>query len=88
VYGEALPVNVALIVPRSPAFRVTDIEEAIAQANSRLPDYARIGPWLTASEPFTPDNGLLTSNGRLRREQIIEHYRPALLGLLTEDIAL
>ncbi|MEE2798560.1 MAG: AMP-binding protein [Pseudomonadota bacterium] len=88
VFGEALPVNVALIVPRSPAFRVTDIEEAIAQANSRLPDYARIGPWLTASEPFTPDNGLLTSNGRLRREQIIEHYRPALLGLLTEDIAL
>ena len=30
----------------------------------------------------------LTSNGRLRREQIIEHYRAALLGLLTEDIAL
>lgn len=88
VYGEALPVNVALIVPRSSAFRVTDIEQAIAQANSRLPDYARIGPWLTASEPFSAANGQLTSNGRLRREQIIEHYQTALLGLLTEDIAL
>lgn len=88
VYGEALPTNLALIVPRSTAFSVDDITQAIARANSELPDYAQIGAWLTASEPFSAANGQLTSNGRLRRNYIIEHYRPALLGLINEDIAL
>jgi long-chain acyl-CoA synthetase len=86
VHGEALPLNLALIVPRGPAVTRGDIEQAIAQVNHRLPDYARIGAWLPAGEPFTPENGLLTANGRLRRDAVLELHRPALIGLIHEDL--
>jgi len=72
VFGEARPWNAAIIVPRlnDPAH----IEADIRKANDRLPDYARIGRWLLASEAFLPQNGMMTPNGRLRREQILATY--------------
>lgn len=87
VYGEALPRNLALLVPCSPAFGLDAMHAAVAAANRQLPDYAQISHWLIASQPFSTANGLLTGNGRLRRDAIIQHYRPALLGLLTEEIS-
>lgn len=57
----------ALIVPASPT---ADIAGAIAQGNASLPDYARIAKW-RLSRPFTPLDGTLTSNGRLRRSAIL-----------------
>ncbi len=46
--------------------------------NAKLPAYARIAAWREAA-PFTPDNGQLTGNGRLRRKAIAAAYldRPA-----------
>lgn len=81
VQGEAQPVNAAIIVPRlaedDPQLHAR-IGAAIARANSRLPDYARITLWLRANAPFSAANGLLTENGRLRRERILDHYGNAL----------
>lgn len=57
----------ALIVPASPTAHVA---EAIAQANAALPEYARIEQW-RLSRPFTPLDGTLTGNGRLRRPDIL-----------------
>lgn len=73
VFGEARPFNTALLVA-APGADTSHIERAVAQANARLPDYARIGRWLYASQPFTPHNGQLSSNGRLRREQVEAVY--------------
>lgn len=86
VYGEARPWNVAIIVPRPlPGVELAEaIPQAIAAANQSLPDYARIGKWLIASEPFTPQNGLLTSNGRLRRAEILARYGAAVDELYEE----
>ena len=42
------------------------------------PDYARIAAWVRADAPFTPENGLLTPNGRLRRAHIFAAYAQAL----------
>lgn len=76
VFGEARPWNAAIIVPRLLAGvdTQTAVAEAIAAANKLLPDYARVAKWIVASEPFTPQNGLLTANGRLRRSEILSQY--------------
>ncbi|ATJ84539.1 AMP-binding protein [Halomonas beimenensis] len=73
VYGEALTENRALIVPARPDLADAVIEADIAAANDSLPDYARIGTWRRCA-PFTPANGQLTANGRLRRSTILETY--------------
>jgi long-subunit acyl-CoA synthetase (AMP-forming) len=74
LFGEAKPWNVAVIVPRQAA---TDeqVEDAIQTLNARLPDYARISRWLRADAPFSAKNQQLTSNGRNRRDVILQHYQ-------------
>jgi long-chain acyl-CoA synthetase len=74
LFGEAKPWNVAVIVPRQAA---TDeqVEDAIQTLNARLPDYARISRWLRADAPFSTKNQQLTSNGRNRRDVILQHYQ-------------
>lgn len=76
VHGEALAANVAVIVPRGGARTDAEIEAALAAANVALPDYARVLHWIRADAPFTPANGLLTANGRLRRVALAERYLP------------
>jgi long-subunit acyl-CoA synthetase (AMP-forming) len=74
VFGEARPWNVAVIVPRSVA-AIPAIAQAIADTNRLLPDYAQIKHWLPASSPFSPQNGQMTPNGRLKRDAIWTHYQ-------------
>lgn len=74
VHGEALAANVAVIVPRRADCADADIDAALAATNATLPDYARVQRWLRADAPFTPANGLLTANGRLRRAALVERY--------------
>ena len=75
LFGEARPWNVAVIVP-APGSEGTDaIQSAIDTTNAGLPDYARVHRWVRAHEPFSPRNGLLTTNGRNRRDAIRAHYR-------------
>lgn len=87
VHGEALPCNLALIVPLHGQITHAQIAEAVALANAGLPGYARVHHWLVIAQPFTSANGLLTSNGRLRRAAIFQHYRQALQGLLPQELA-
>jgi long-subunit acyl-CoA synthetase (AMP-forming) len=82
VFGEARPKLCALVVPAGPAVDDDAIEAQVRAANRRLPDYARIGRWLRADAPFTPQNGLATPNGRLRREAVWKAYGARLDGLL------
>ena len=87
VFGEARPWNVAVIVPRPlPGQEIAEsVSRAISAANAMLPDYARIKKWLIATEPFTPQNGLLTTNGRLRRGEILAGHTRALEQLYQES---
>lgn len=73
VYGEARAWNTAVIVPRG-SLPAGDVEKAIAQANRRLPDYARVRAWVRADGAFTVENGQWTGTGRPRREQIWAAY--------------
>ncbi|WP_068830060.1 AMP-binding protein [Pseudomonas sp. BMS12] len=74
VHGESLPENVALLWPLDPSCTDEQLEATVQQANAVLPDYARIGRWQRLQQPFTPASGLLTANGRLRRDAILARY--------------
>lgn len=81
LYGEALPGNLAVLVPRQPGCSDTVLAEAVARVNADLPDYARVHHWIRASQPFHVDNGLATANGRLRRSALLKHYQSAIQAL-------
>ena len=68
VYGDAEESLSALIVSCCPDVH---LNQSVSAANLRLPSYARIGRW-SRVEAFTPQNGQLTVNGKLRRSCIIE----------------
>ncbi|MCK1789180.1 AMP-binding protein [Pseudomonas violetae] len=78
VYGEAMPGNHALLWPHRPDCTDEDLAAAVAHANEALPDYAQVHHWTRLAQPFTPANGLLTANGRPRRDAIVERYRAQL----------
>ena len=77
VQGDGQASVSALIVPRSAD---ADIADAVREANASLPAYAQVQQWRTVA-PFTPLNGHLTGNGRLRRDAIARtyHQEPSLM---------
>jgi long-subunit acyl-CoA synthetase (AMP-forming) len=72
--GEGCPDVRALVCPAQPELGQTTIERAVEHANERLPDYARVRHVVRMPEAPTLSNGLLTANGRLRRERILERF--------------
>lgn len=78
LHGEARARNVAVLVPRAAACSDAELQAAVAEVNGHLPDYARVHSWLRARGPFRIDDGLLTSNGRLRREALLARYGEAI----------
>jgi acyl-CoA synthetase (AMP-forming)/AMP-acid ligase II len=81
VFGEAEAHLSALIIAQHQSVSRDTIQLAIENLNQGLPAYARISSWHHLSEPFTVANGLLTTNGRPRRERILENLRT----LIEED---
>ena len=77
VHGEARPFNVAIVWPRDPALDDAALRRALDAVNRDLPDYARIGDVVRADAPFSVADGLLTANGRPRRDAILARYRDA-----------
>jgi long-subunit acyl-CoA synthetase (AMP-forming) len=70
VVGDGQAQLSALLVTAKDDVSDEAIQMAITSVNQDLPDYAQIGPWMLADEPFTPNNGLATANGRLKRDLI------------------
>jgi long-subunit acyl-CoA synthetase (AMP-forming) len=81
VHGEARPYVVAILSATDASVSDNELDRAVAAANAGLPDYARVRAWLRAPEPFSFDNGLLTSNGRPRRAEILHRH-----GALLDDL--
>ena len=83
-YGEGRPFNVAILVPR-PGIAPHELNQAVATVNGQLPDYARIGGWIAADQPFTPGNGQAGRTGCIRREAIHGHYRARIEQLYSTE---
>jgi long-subunit acyl-CoA synthetase (AMP-forming) len=73
VFGEGRSFNTAVVFAR-PGASANSIDTVIEAANRLLPDYARVRAWIAATTPFSPANGMLTPNGRPRRDRILAGY--------------
>jgi long-chain acyl-CoA synthetase len=51
-----------------------DVEKALSAVNEQLPHYKRIHSFHINNEPLTIESGLLTANGKLRRDLIATHF--------------
>lgn len=80
VWGEGRVQGAAVLVPRRADASPAALERAVAEVNAGLPDYARVAAVLPADEPFTVANGLLTGNGRPRREALMQRYGAAMVA--------
>jgi len=81
VFGDARPYCVALLSPRDPAVADVSIQQLVDRSNARLPDYARVLQWHRLEQPLAAGNGLLTENGRPRRQAILAHFAAAIESL-------
>jgi len=52
----------------------TDVEHALEQFNADLPHYKRIRAFHLSSEVFSVESGLLTANGKFRRDAIAARF--------------
>jgi long-chain acyl-CoA synthetase len=52
------------------------IQSALDAVNSTLPHYKQIRAFRIVKEPFTIEDGLLTANGKLKRDLIAQRYQP------------
>lgn len=76
VFGDDKPYLSALIstyVQPNPAMENL-ISSWIKSVNNSLPDYAQVKFWHYLPQPLTTDSGLLTNNGRPKREKIYEAF--------------
>jgi len=52
-----------------------EVNQALEIANPQWPHYKRVRSFLLHPEPFSVENGLLTANGKLRREAINARFQ-------------
>jgi long-chain acyl-CoA synthetase len=77
VVGNERGYLAALVTAATPgAMTLSDakIQAAIDAVNSGAPHYKQIRAFVVLSEPFTIENGLLTANGKLKRDAIAARY--------------
>lgn len=72
--GDTKPFLCALLVPISELLNSQQIANHIDVLNEHLPDYAHIIKFIVLEQSFTHANGLLTENGKLKRDAIVTHY--------------
>ena len=51
------------------------VQAALDVVNSELPHYRQVRNFTVIADAFTPENGLLTANGKLKRDAINQKYR-------------
>ena len=57
------------------------VQAALDAVNSRLPHYKQIRAFHLQREPFSIENGLLTANGKLKRDAIAARCRNEIEGM-------
>jgi long-chain acyl-CoA synthetase len=86
VFGHARPFCYALIYPVDSGCDTARIEHLIDDANRKLPDYAQVRRWIRLQQPLTAEDGLLTDNGRPRRDKIESFFSSQLNSLYSDAV--
>jgi long-subunit acyl-CoA synthetase (AMP-forming) len=81
LFGDAKPYCTALIYTR---LNDAALENWLLQVNKKLPAYAQITKWLRLEQPLTAKAGLLTANGRPKRNQIFTFFQHELESIYQE----
>ena len=63
------------------------VQAALDHVNADLPHYRQVRNFAIIQEAFTPENGLLTANGKLRRDAINQRYREQMDRMYTKQAA-
>ena len=63
------------------------VQVAIDTVNSELPHYRQVRSFTIITEAFVPESGLLTANGKLRRDAINRQYREAIEQMYRKQAA-
>ena len=79
IFGDGLPYLAAVVVKSNRNVSADMIKECISNVNERLPEYAKIKAYCIAKEPFTMENGMLTSSVKLNRKFIYQAYKDEIL---------
>jgi acyl-CoA synthetase (AMP-forming)/AMP-acid ligase II len=87
VFGEGRPALAAVLWPGRVDTTDGDLARAVAQANARLPDYARIAHWMRGHAPYNASSGMATPNGRPRRDAIAAAHADALAAEAATEIS-
>lgn len=68
--------SLSVIVTTAIGSRLTrdDVAAAIEKMNSHLPHYKQIRAFHVEAEPFTIESGMVTANGKLKRDVIAERF--------------
>jgi len=67
--------------------KADQVQGAIDQVNSTLPHYKQVRASLIRNEPFSIENGLLTANGKLKRDAIAKAMQNELEDLYRVKVA-
>ncbi len=86
VFGDGAPRPSAVLWPARDGTSDCDLALAIAQANARLPDYARVAQWVRALAPFTAAAGMATANGRPKRSVVAQAHRDARDAVFDDEV--
>ena len=57
------------------SFSAAQVQAALDAVNAGLPHYKQVRAFRVSPEPFTIENGLLTANGKLKRDLITQRYQ-------------
>jgi long-chain acyl-CoA synthetase len=63
------------------------VQTAIDRVNSVLPHYRQVRNFLILKDAFTPESGLLTAMGKLKRDEISARFAQEIDGLYKQQAA-
>jgi long-subunit acyl-CoA synthetase (AMP-forming) len=86
VFGDGAPTLSAVLWSVRDGLSDAALGQAVAAANAELPDYARVGHWIRARAPFTPEAGTSTPNGRPLRDAIARIHAAELAAAHPREI--
>jgi long-chain acyl-CoA synthetase len=63
------------------------VQAALDQVNSELPHYRQIRNFAIVPQAFTPESGLLTAMGKVKRDAINARYREEIARMYAKQAA-
>jgi long-chain acyl-CoA synthetase len=68
------------------AVEPTTVQSALDALNPELPHYRQIRNFTIVPQPLTPESGLLTAMGKLRRDAISAHFAPQVSAMYADAL--